>query len=150
MTSLFALNGTEPVMNIKRIEIAVGIIINEKRSIFVTRRGQGSHLAGYWEFPGGKVETDKEETTEQALYRELREETGIEVCRSSLLKTLEYDYPDRQLKLHFYIVEHWNGIPEGKEGQQSRWLEVSALVDSEFPEANQPIIAELKQRYCAA
>ncbi|SUB81695.1 8-oxo-dGTP diphosphatase [Pragia fontium] len=134
-------------MSVKRIEIAVGIIIDSKKSIFVTRRAEGSHLAGCWEFPGGKVETGRGESVEAALSRELQEETGIQVTDTSLLKTLEYDYPDRQLKLHFYIVNGWQGTPEGREGQQSRWLNVSELIDAEFPEANQPIITELKQRY---
>ncbi|MDR0805465.1 MAG: 8-oxo-dGTP diphosphatase MutT [Enterobacteriaceae bacterium] len=133
----------------KRIEIAVGIIINTEHAIFVTRRADGVHLAGYWEFPGGKVETAQGESVQQALYRELREETGIEVSHSFLLETLEYDYPDRQLRLHFFIVDAWQGTPEGREGQSARWLNVSGLVDVEFPAANQPIIAELKRRYCS-
>ncbi|MCD1125964.1 8-oxo-dGTP diphosphatase MutT [Jinshanibacter sp. LJY008] len=129
----------------KRIEIAVGIIIDIKQAIFVTQRFKDSHLAGYWEFPGGKVESG--EDAEQALRRELQEEVGIEMTHSSLLTTLEYDYPDRQLTLHFFIVDGWQGEPEGREGQVSRWIEISQLNAVEFPEANQPVIAELKQRY---
>lgn len=129
----------------KRIEIAVGIIINTEQAIFVTQRLKDSHLAGYWEFPGGKVESG--EDVEQALRRELQEEVGIEMTHSNLLTTLEYDYPDRQLTLHFFIVDSWKGQPEGREGQVSRWINVSQLNVAEFPEANQPVIAELKQRY---
>ncbi|AWH88077.1 8-oxo-dGTP diphosphatase MutT [Limnobaculum parvum] len=129
----------------KRIEIAVGIIINSEQAIFVTQRLKGSHLAGYWEFPGGKVESG--EDARQALKRELYEEVGIEMIHSIPLKTLEYDYPDRQLTLHFFIVDGWEGQPEGREGQVSRWIDVSKLNVAEFPEANQPVIVELKQRY---
>ncbi|MBK5143313.1 8-oxo-dGTP diphosphatase MutT [Budviciaceae bacterium BWR-B9] len=132
----------------KRIEIAVGIIIDIKQAIFVTQRLKGSHLAGYWEFPGGKVESG--EDAEQALRRELQEEVGIKMTHSSLLTTLEYDYPDRQLTLHFFIVDGWESQPEGREGQVSRWIDVSQLNVAEFPPANQPVIAELKQRYRTA
>lgn len=58
-------------MEKKRIDIAVGAIVNAEGLIFITRRQKGSHLAGFWEFPGGKVETTKGESAEQALSREL-------------------------------------------------------------------------------
>ncbi|WP_159565460.1 8-oxo-dGTP diphosphatase MutT [Budvicia diplopodorum] len=130
----------------KRIEIAVGIIIHAERGIFVTQRMKGSHLADFWEFPGGKVETSLGESPEQALYRELYEEAGIEASRSELLTTLEYDYPDRNLKLHFFVVDDWQGEPEGCEGQVSRWVTVSQLNEDHFPEANRPVIAQLRLR----
>lgn len=137
-------------MKKKRIEIAAGIIVNEEDLIFITRRQKGSHLAGLWEFPGGKVETVNEETPERALSRELWEEVGIEALRAEPLRTLEYDYPDRSLTLHFFIVDRWEGQPQSCEGQESRWLPASALSADEFPEANRPVIEDIRRRYCTA
>ena len=137
-------------MSIKRIEIAVGIIINSERNIFITQRQKGSHLADFWEFPGGKVETALGESPQQALHRELNEEVGINVACSELLTTLEYDYPDRQLKLHFFMVDDWQGEPKGCEGQLSRWVNISQLDVDQFPEANRPIIALLKRQAAQA
>lgn len=104
-------------MEKKRIDIAVGAIVNAEGLIFITRRQKGSHLAGFWEFPGGKVETTKGESAEQALSRELLEEVGIHVDEPELLRVLEYDYPDRNLTLHFFIVERWEGIPKAKKSK---------------------------------
>lgn len=137
-------------MKKKRIEIAAGIIVNQEGLIFITRRQKSSHLAGLWEFPGGKVETVNEEGPEQALNRELWEEVGIEALRAEPLRTLEYDYPDRSLTLHFFIVDRWKGQPESCEGQESRWLPASELIADEFPEANRPVIEDIRRRYFAA
>lgn len=131
-------------MSIKRIEIAVGIIINSKQEVFITQRMKGNHLADFWEFPGGKVEQYLGESREQALYRELHEEVGIEVTQANLLTTMEYDYPDRSLKLHFFIVDEWTGKPKGCEGQSSRWVAITRLNEEEFPQANHPVITQLK------
>lgn len=131
-------------MSIKRIDIAVGIIINSEQEIYITQRIKGSHLADFWEFPGGKVEQDLGESPEQALYRELYEEVGIDVTQANLLTTLEYDYPDRNLKLHFFMVDKWKGEPEGCEGQSSRWAAIAQLDEESFPQANRPVITQLK------
>ncbi|AHM75745.1 8-oxo-dGTP diphosphatase MutT [Yersinia hibernica] len=122
----------------KHLHIAVGIIRNSQQEIFITQRAADSHMAGFWEFPGGKVEQG--ETAEIALKRELLEETGIAVKEAVLLKVLEHTFTDRIVTLSFYMVETWDGEPFGREGQPMRWVSQSNLVAEEFPPANKSII----------
>ncbi|AHG21217.1 nucleoside triphosphate hydrolase [Chania multitudinisentens RB-25] len=122
----------------KHLNIAVGIIRNPQQEIFITRRAADSHMAGFWEFPGGKVEQG--ETPEQALCRELQEETGINLQQVQLLDVLEHRFTDRIVTLNFYLVESWAGQPYGREGQPMRWVKQADLREEEFPEANANII----------
>ncbi|MFI0488525.1 MAG: 8-oxo-dGTP diphosphatase MutT [Yersinia sp. (in: enterobacteria)] len=122
----------------KHLQIAVGIIRNSQQEIFITQRVADSHMAGFWEFPGGKIEQG--ETPEVALKRELLEETGIAVQKAVLLNVLEDTFPDRIVTLNFYMVEVWDGEPFGREGQPMRWVKQSELRAEEFPPVNAAII----------
>ncbi|HHH2010811.1 TPA: 8-oxo-dGTP diphosphatase MutT [Yersinia enterocolitica] len=122
----------------KHLQIAVGIIRNSQQEIFITQRAADSHMAGFWEFPGGKIEQG--ETPEVALKRELLEETRISVKEAVLLKVLEHTFTDRIVTLSFYMVEAWDGEPFGREGQPMRWVKQSDLLAEEFPSANAAII----------
>jgi 8-oxo-dGTP diphosphatase len=126
---------------LKHLQIVVGIIRNAQQEIFITQRAADSHMAGFWEFPGGKVEQG--ETAELALKRELSEEVGIVVQEAVLLNVLEHTFTDRIVTLSFYMVEAWDGEPFGREGQPIRWVRQSELVAEEFPPANATIIALL-------
>ncbi|MDU6924847.1 8-oxo-dGTP diphosphatase MutT [Franconibacter helveticus 513] len=128
----------------KRLTIAAGIIRNRQGEIFITRRAADAHMANKWEFPGGKVEAG--ESPEQALVRELAEETGINVTSATLFESLEYQFPDRHITLWFFLVESWEGEPWGKEGQPGRWVAQGELIADEFPAANEPVINKLKQQ----
>ncbi|MFP1946053.1 8-oxo-dGTP diphosphatase MutT [Lonsdalea quercina] len=130
-------------MTQKPLSVAVGIIRNAQRQFFIACRQAGSHMAGKWEFPGGKVEAG--ETPEQALIRELREETGIEAHAPQALTDKTFSTGDWLITLHFFLVEHWQGEPYGREGQPSRWLTVDELKEEEFPPANAEMIRWLKQ-----
>lgn len=125
----------------KQLQIAVGIIRNQQGEIFITQRAADAHMANKWEFPGGKIEAG--ESPEQAVIRELQEETGIVAQSASLFETLEYQFPDRHISLWFYLVEQWEGEPWGKEGQPGRWISQSELIADEFPPANEPVILKL-------
>ncbi|CAI0747545.1 TPA: 8-oxo-dGTP diphosphatase MutT [Serratia fonticola] len=132
----------------KHLNIAVGIIRNPQQEIFITRRAADSHMAGFWEFPGGKIEQG--ETPEQALGRELLEETGIHANQARLLEVLEHRFTDRIVTLNFYLVEDWKGEPYGCEGQPMRWVKQADLREEEFPEANVSIIRLLVAQASAA
>ncbi|WP_312663036.1 8-oxo-dGTP diphosphatase MutT [Pantoea sp. CTOTU49201] len=125
----------------KHLQVAVGIIRNTERQIFLAQRAASSYMANKWEFPGGKIEQD--ESAEQALKRELMEETGIEVTSASAIGQADHSYEDLRVTLHFFLVEGWNGEPYGREGQPQRWVEQQDLVADEFPPANHELISRL-------
>ncbi|GKV81894.1 MULTISPECIES: 8-oxo-dGTP diphosphatase MutT [Pectobacterium] len=129
-------------MTQKQLSVAVGIIRNAEQQYFIARRPDGVHMAGMWEFPGGKVEEG--ETPEQALIRELHEETGIEASAPQALNDKTFSTPERIITLHFFLVETWQGEPYGREGQESRWVNVDELREEEFPPANAEMIRWLK------
>ncbi|KAA3669265.1 8-oxo-dGTP diphosphatase MutT [Pectobacterium carotovorum] len=129
-------------MTQKQLSVAVGIIRNAEKQYFIARRPDGVHMAGMWEFPGGKVEEG--ETPEQALIRELHEETGIEASAPQALNDKTFSTPERIITLHFFLVETWQGEPYGREGQESRWVSVEELREEEFPPANAEMIRWLK------
>lgn len=128
----------------KHIEIAIGIIRSQDCEIFITQRGEDSHLAGFWEFPGGKIEPG--ETPYKTLQREIAEEVDILIHNAQFLKVVKHSYNDRDITIHAYLVEEWDGVPFAKEGQPSRWVDQEDLNADEFPDANRPIIEMLKNR----
>ena len=125
----------------KHLQVAVGVIRNSEKQIFLTRRSASSHMANMWEFPGGKIETG--ESAEQALQRELMEETGIEVTQATALGSADHTYQDVRVTLQFFLVEGWTGEPWGREGQPQRWIDQRQLIASEFPPANHELIKRL-------
>ena len=130
----------------KPVEIAVGIIRDViTNRIFITQRPTTSFLAGYWEFPGGKIEIG--ETPVKAVIRELYEEVGIRATTPILFKEIAHDYPGKRLIFYFFIIEKWYGEPYGREGQPGQWVTIEELECHNFPEANRSIIKMLKQKW---
>ncbi|QYJ86578.1 8-oxo-dGTP diphosphatase MutT [Shewanella mesophila] len=125
----------------KRIHVAVGVIFNDLNQILLAKRPDNLHQGGKWEFPGGKVEND--ETTSEALIRELKEEVNLNVISTMPLMTISHDYPDKQVLLDIHSVKDFSGEAEGLEGQPITWAYIEALKDYDFPEANTPIIEKL-------
>ena len=116
------------------IEVSLALLLQSDR-VFVTRRGPGAHLGGEWEFPGGKLEPD--ETAEQALRRELREEVGVEVEIEDRLSSIRYAYPDRVVLLHPFVCSPLASLSEGVDRW---WVDRDALDDLSFPVANKPLL----------
>ncbi|RJX74397.1 8-oxo-dGTP diphosphatase MutT [Vibrio sinensis] len=130
----------------KRIHIVAAVIFNQDKSqIFITKRPDDKHKGGFWEFPGGKVEVD--ESIEDAMARELYEEIGITVTKQYLFEHLEYDYPDKSLKFDFIVVDGFEDLPYGKEGQQGLWVNIEELINYSFPEANVPILNRVVKEF---
>ena len=120
----------------KHTEVAVGVLIRESDSaLLITSRPTGKPRAGWWEFPGGKLEAG--ETVEQALRRELQEELGITIDNCIAWKVTEHDYPHALVRLHWCKVTQWSGNFEMREGQQMSWqqlpLTVSPVLEGSFP-----------------
>src|ERR1700731_641419 len=86
-------------------EVAVGVLIDAQGRFLLAQRPPGKPYAGYWEFPGGKLE--KGETVEAALARELHEELGIEIGGSEAWRVLEHDYPHAYVRLYFHKIRVW-------------------------------------------
>ncbi len=123
-----------------RIHVAVGIIKKDDK-IFICKRPEDKHQGGKWEFPGGKVEIG--ETVTEALARELKEEINIDVNSSHNFLEIHHDYPDKSVHLDIHIVEDFNGVATGHEGQLSTWVTINELGNYQFPEANAVIIEKL-------
>jgi 8-oxo-dGTP diphosphatase len=101
------------------VEVAVGVLIDAEGRFLLTTRPPGKVYAGYWEFPGGKVEAG--ETVEQALRRELIEEIGVVIGPAEPWRVTMHDYPHALVRLHFCRVRQWAGEFEMREGQQMAW-----------------------------
>lgn len=129
---------------VKRVHVAVGIIINPAGEILLAKRHDHLHQGGKWEFPGGKVESD--ETVTQALIRELKEEVSLLVSTSSPFMTISHDYPDKQVLLDIHLVQDFSGEAIGAESQQIAWVSQAQLKDYDFPEANLPILEKIYQQ----
>ena len=99
----------------KRLHVAVGVILDPAGNILISRRAQDSHQGGLWEFPGGKVEVG--ESLEAALARELREELGIHIGRTTPLLEVRHDYSDKSVLLDVHVVWEFSGEPRGLENQ---------------------------------
>jgi mutator protein MutT len=121
----------------KQIEAAIAIIIRGEK-VLVCQRKDNDTFGGYWEFPGGKQECD--ETLEQCLARELREELNISAQPIHSFTPVVHEYPDAVVRLHPFLCEHEAGEPEHLECQTSRWIEPAQLRDYRFPPANEELI----------
>lgn len=117
----------------KHTEVAVGILLRGDGEMLLSTRPQGKPYAGYWEFPGGKLEAG--ETVEQALRRELTEELGITIGPASVWKVTEHDYPHALVRLHWCKVWAWTGEFEMREGQQMTWQQLPLTVTPVLPGA---------------
>ena len=101
------------------VDVAVGVLMQTDGQFLLTSRPDGKVYAGYWEFPGGKLEAG--ESVEQALRRELQEELGITIGEAQAWKIQMVDYPHALVRLHFCKVWHWQGELQMREGQSHAW-----------------------------
>jgi 8-oxo-dGTP diphosphatase len=124
--------GREPV------DVAVGVLIDREGRFLLTSRPDGKVYAGYWEFPGGKVEAG--ESVEVALRRELQEELGITIGAALPWQVTMHDYPHALVRLHFCKVFDWSGVFEMREGQQMAWQTLPADVKPLLP-GTLPVLA---------
>jgi 8-oxo-dGTP diphosphatase len=124
------------------VDVAVGVLLQADGQFLLTSRPQGKVYAGYWEFPGGKLEAG--ETVEQALRRELSEELGIWIGPALPWQQTEFDYPHALVRLHFCKVFEWQGSLQMREGQQMSWQQLPVTVEPVLP-GTVPVLQWLAQ-----
>jgi 8-oxo-dGTP diphosphatase len=125
------------------VEVAAAVFLRKNgKEFLLAQRPEGKVYAGYWEFPGGKVEAG--ETVRQALDRELREELGVTVEHATPWLTREFTYPHAQVRIHFWRIAAWQGEIQPLEHSAVEWLKIGgrATVDPILP-ANGPILKAL-------
>ena len=123
--------------NKPRLQVTAGLVWDGAR-VLITRRPPGTHMAGFWEFPGGKKE--KGESLEQCLKRELAEELAVEVEVGDKLGQVEYEYEDRVVELHVFNCTIVKGRPVPSESQEVCWVSPGQLDRYTFPPPDLEII----------
>ena len=130
-----------PIIGHKKIKIVVSLaLINDADEILLTKRPKNKHLAGFWEFPGGKVETG--EVPENALVREIKEELDININSQCIspLSFSEFDYEEFQLLLLLYVCRRWEGQPKSMENNKIMWVKPNMLRKYRMPPADDALI----------
>ena len=124
--------------------VAAVALVDPDGRVLLAQRPEGKHLAGLWEFPGGKVQPG--ETPETALIRELDEEIGIDVVASCLapFTFASHSYPDFHLLMPLYVCRKWSRIATAREGQRLAWVQPARLGDYPMPPADKPLVAMLR------
>lgn len=124
--------------------VAAVALIDVDGRVLIAQRPPGKAMAGLWEFPGGKL--DPGETPEQALVRELAEELGIDTRESCLapLAFASHSYNDFHLLMPLFVCRIWKGMVTAREGQALKWVRPARLGDYPMPEADVPLVAQLR------
>ena len=125
--------------------VAAGILCDARGRILIAERLGDGPFHGQWEFPGGKIASN--ETSLEALSRELAEELGIEITACASFMNLRHEYDDRVVTIEFFIVSDWNSEPIGREGQALRWVPRDRLDAAELLPADVPVIKALQQNH---
>jgi len=124
------------------VDAAVAVLQRPGGQVLLAQRPVGKAWAGWWEFPGGKIEEG--ELAEAALQRELDEELGVRATDFSRWITRVFSYPERTVKLHFFLVRIWEGEPYGRESQLVSWQSVTHPEVGPLLPANAPVLEALK------
>jgi 8-oxo-dGTP diphosphatase len=126
------------------IHVVAGILLDASGRVLLAQRPVGAHLAGTWEFPGGKVE--RGESAESALRRELHEELGVDIgaIEPQPLISIPWQYPEKSIVLHAFRVRDFRGEPHGREAQALCWAKLEDLAGIPMPPPDRPIVTALR------
>jgi len=124
------------------VHVVAAAVIDTTGRVLIAQRPAGTHLAGGWEFPGGKLEPGEERLA--GLERELREELGITIATPRPLIRVRHSYPSREVLLDIWVVKRYSGEPRGLDGQALRWCTQDELAVTELLPADKPIVAALR------
>ena len=124
--------------------VAAAALVDVDGRVLLCKRPHGKHLAGMWEFPGGKV--DKGETPEACLIRELDEELGIKVVEACLAPFVftSHAYESFHLLMPIYLFRRWDGVVQAREHEAIAWVKPNRMADYPMPPADAPLVAWLR------
>lgn len=125
------------------IHVVAGALFDSQGRVLIAQRPPGKHMAGGWEFPGGKLEPSEDRF--MGLKRELREELGIDVLSATPLISYEHAYAERTVFLDLWLVHEFTGVPQSLDAQALRWVSVEELDTVGLLEADRPMIGALKR-----
>lgn len=125
------------------IRVVAAALYDAQGRVLIADRPPGKHMAGRWEFPGGKIADG--ETQSEALVRELREELGVTVRTAHPMLELTHDYPDRRVVLSMWVVKRYVGEPRALDGQRLKWVAPAQLSNEDILEADRPFIEALQR-----
>jgi mutator protein MutT len=123
------------------IDVSAALIFRSGK-LLITRRHSDAHLGGLWEFPGGKREPD--ETFEQCLVREIREELGVRISVGKLFESVTHAYPEKTVQLKFFVCRLTGGEPKPLACEAVKWAGKFELKDYEFPAADTKLLKKLQ------
>jgi mutator protein MutT len=124
------------------IEVSAALIFRNGK-LLITQRPAKAHLGGLWEFPGGKREPD--ETFEQCLVREIREELGVEISVGELFESVTHVYPEKTVHLKFFACRLPGGEPQPLGCKAVKWVNKNELARFEFPAADAKLLEKLRE-----
>ncbi len=125
-----------------RVRVVAAALFDDARRVLLADRPAGKHMAGWWEFPGGKVAPG--ESDADALVRELREELGVESRAHREITSMSHEYPDRIVDLMLWHASITSGQPRGLDGQQLKWVDCQSLGRERLLPADLPLIPYLQ------
>jgi len=129
---------------IHAVRVAIAVIFDaENKNVLIGRRTDKQPLGGYWEFPGGKC--DSNETPEECLVREVREETGIEVEILRSWSPIDHTYTHAAVRIYPFICRHKTGNPQPLSTSELRWIRADELADYRFPPANNVLLQDVQR-----
>ena len=131
-------------MSLKKQVTVTAAIIWQGDKVLITKRPEGTHLEGMWEFPGGKKE--EEETLEACIEREIKEELGVEIRAERYLLSVSHEYETKVVDLHIFECSLVNGSPTPMEGQDMKWVNPCDMSGYNFPPPDIEIIEFISQQ----
>jgi 8-oxo-dGTP diphosphatase len=127
----------------RTLRVVAAALYDANGRVLIAERPPGKHMAGRWEFPGGKIAEGEGER--EALARELEEELGIRMRSGRALLALTHEYDEYGVELSMWVVDGYDGEPRGLDGQKIKWVEPAALADEDMLEADRPIVEALQR-----
>jgi 8-oxo-dGTP diphosphatase len=132
---------------VRTIHVVAGALFDSSGRVLIAQRPAGKHMAGGWEFPGGKLEAGEDRF--EGLKRELREELGIETHRARPLISYQHQYAERLVFLDLWLVHEYSGEPQPFDAQALRWVTLAELDSVGLLEADRPMIGALRAAFAS-